>query len=159
MSCGNCDKQPGTKATNPKDAIGTNKVPMHLWPKTATVLGALGLLDGATKYGRSNWRAVGIRATIYYDAVDRHMSAWLEGEDNDPDSGLPHLAHALAGLAIVVDAIAAGRFNDDRMVKGGYRQLMDEAVPHVKRLKDRPVEKPPHHYTIADTLEEFDERP
>ncbi len=157
MCCGNCDKQPGTKATNPKDAIGTNKVPMHLWPKTATVLGALGLLDGATKYGRSNWRAVGIRASIYYDAVDRHMSAWFEGEDNDPDSGLPHLAHALAGLAIVVDAIAAGRFNDDRLVKGGYRQLMDEAVPHVKRLKDRPVEKPPHHYTIQDSLEESDE--
>ncbi|KKL55932.1 hypothetical protein LCGC14_2250470 [marine sediment metagenome] len=88
-----------TKPTNPKDALGSNKVPLHLWPQTATILGAMGLLDGALKYGRSNWRAVGIRASIYYDAVDRHMSAWFEGEDNDPDSGLPHLAHALAGLA------------------------------------------------------------
>lgn len=156
MSCGNCDEQEGTKPTNPKDAIGSNKVPMHLWPKTATVLGSLGLLDGALKYGRSNWRAVGIRASIYYDAVDRHMSAWFEGEDNDPDSGLPHLAHALAGIAIIVDAIAADRFRDDRMVKGGYRKVMDEAVPHVARLKERPVETPPHHYTIQDSGENFD---
>lgn len=43
-----------TKPTNPKDAIGSNKVPMHLWPTTATIAGAMALLHGAMKYGRSN---------------------------------------------------------------------------------------------------------
>lgn len=155
MTCGNCGRLKGTKPTNPKDAIGSNKVPIHLWPKTATVLGAMGLLDGALQYGRSNWRAVGVRASIYYDAVDRHMTAWFEGEDTDPDSGLPHLAHALASLAIIVDAIAGDRFRDDRMVRGGYRPLIDAMTPHVARLKERHAGHSPHHYTIADK-EDYD---
>lgn len=157
MACGNCGTTEGTKPTNPKDMIGADKVPMHLWPKTATVLGAMGLLDGALKYGRSNWRAVGIRASIYYDAVDRHMTAWFEGEDIDPDSGLPHLAHALASLAIMADAIALGRFNDDRLVHGGYRPLIDAMTQEVPRLKAKHAEQHPRHYTIADN-EEFDAR-
>lgn len=149
----------GTKPTNPKDAIGSDKVPMHLWPNTATVLGAMGLLDGALKYGRSNWRAVGIRASIYYDAVDRHMAAWFEGEDIDPDSGLPHLAHALASIAIIVDAIAGDRFRDDRMVRGGYRALINDVTPDVARLKKKHAKHSPHHYTIADSGEDFDATP
>ena len=36
-----------TKPTNPKDMIGSDKVPLHLWPETATVMGTMGLLDGA----------------------------------------------------------------------------------------------------------------
>lgn len=138
------------KPTNPKDAIGSDKIPMHLWPETATVLGALGLLDGALKYGRSNFREIGVRASIYVDAAKRHLNAYFEGEDADPDSGLPHLAHALACLAILVDADAAGKLNDDRNVRGGYRGLIDKLTPHVKRLKALHASKSPKHYTIAD---------
>ncbi len=145
-----------TKPTNPKDVLGSDKVPIHLWPMTATVLGTLGLLDGASKYGRSNWRAIGIRASIYYDAIARHMSAWFEGEDIDPDSGLPHMAHVLAGAAIIVDAIAGGRFRDDRMYRGGYRALIDAVTPDVARLKEKNAEHDPRHYTIADNEEDFD---
>lgn len=140
-----------SKPTNPKDAIGSNKIPMHLWPETATVLGALGLLDGALKYGRSNFREIGVRASIYYDAAKRHLNAWFEGEECDPDSKLPHLAHALACIAIIVDAEAAGKLDDDRMVQGGYRGLVDELTPHVARLKELHAEKAPKHYTIADS--------
>jgi len=150
MTCGNCSYNAATKPTNPKDAIGSDKVPMHLWPQTATVWGVLGMLDGATKYGRSNWRATGVRASIYYDAIVRHLTAWFEGEDIDPDSGLPHMAHLLASAAIIVDAIAAGRFRDDRMARGGYRALIDEATPHVARLKEKNAASQPHHFTIAD---------
>lgn len=140
-----------TKATNPKDAIGSDKLPLHLWPETATVMGTLGLLDGMLKYGRSNWREAGVRATIYIDAVKRHINAFAEGEDNDPDSGAPHLAHALACLAILVDAQAAGKLTDDRAYNGaGYRKLVEELTPHVARLKVKHVDKTPKHYTIAD---------
>ena len=139
-----------TKPTNPKDAIGSGKIPLHLWPETATVLGCLGLLDGALKYGRSNFRAIGVRATIYVDATKRHLNAWLEGEDEDPGSGLPHLAHALACLAILADAMAAGKLNDDRQFVGGYRRLVEDMTPHVKRLKALHDGKTPKHYTIED---------
>ena len=140
-----------SKDTNPKDVIGSDKLPTHLWPTTATMLGCLGLLDGLLKYGRSNYRAVGVRASIYYDAADRHLKAWFEGEDLDPDSGLPHLAHLLACIAIIVDAQAAGKLNDDRMVAGGYRKLVTELTPHVKRLKQLHAGKTPKHYSIEDT--------
>lgn len=84
-----------TKSTNPKDLIGSSKLPLSLWPATATAMGCLAFLDGALKYGRSNFRAVGVRASIYVDAAKRHLDAWFEGEEFDPDSSLPHLSHAL----------------------------------------------------------------
>lgn len=141
----------GTKPTNPKDAIGSDKLPMHLWPTTATIQGALALLDGALKYGRSNWRAAGVRYSIYYDAARRHLDAAFEGEDADPDSGLPHEAHALACLAIIVDARAAGKLLDDRAFNGGaYRETVTEATEHVRRLKEKHADRDPHHYTIED---------
>lgn len=146
---------PVDKQTNPKDLIGSDKLPVHLWPTTATAMGCLGLLDGMLKYGRSNWRASGVRSSIYVDAAKRHLDAWFEGEDCDPDSGLPHLAHALACMAIIVDAQAAGNLNDDRCFKGGYRQLVTELTPHVARLKTLHAERSPRHYTIADNKEDL----
>lgn len=139
-----------TKLSNPKDMVGSSKVPMHLFPSSATALGALALLDGALKYGRGNWRAVGVRSSIYYDAAQRHLMKWFEGEDTDPDSGLPHLAHALACIAILVDAKAAGKLNDDRAYPANFPAFLAELTPHVERLKDKPTDRDPKHYTIAD---------
>lgn len=139
-----------TKLTNPKDVIGSDKLPLHLWPASATATGCLGLLDGALKYGRSNWRVAGVRYSIYVDALKRHVDALFEGEDTDPDSGLPHEAHALACLAIIVDAKAAGKLTDDRMYPGGHRALVEELTPHVARLREKHFDKDPKHYTIED---------
>jgi hypothetical protein len=140
-----------TNAENPKDAIGAGKLPLHLWPATASALGCLGLLDGMLKYGRSNWRVAGVRASIYVDAAKRHLDKWFEGQDYDVDSGLPHFAHALACIAILVDAQAAGMLNDDRQVAGGYIEFLDSLTPHVARLKELHASKDPKHWTIADS--------
>jgi len=140
------------KDTNPKDSIGSDKMPLHLWPNTATILGTLGLLDGAAKYGRSNWRAAGVRASIYYDALRRHMDAWFEGEDYAADSGVHHLGHALACLAILADAMSCGKLVDDRMLPGDFRAFLDRYTPDVRRIKALHAEKHPHHYTIADSI-------
>lgn len=138
-----------TKQSNPKDLIGASKLPLHLWPETATAYGCLGLLDGALKYGRGNFRAVGVRSSIYYDAARRHLNAWFEGQDNDLDSGLPHLSHALACLAILVDAIEANKLNDDRQYPGGYLNTVKKLTPHVERLKQlRADAQPEQHYII-----------
>lgn len=140
------------KPTNPKDLIGITKLPLHLWPTTATAMGSIGLLEGAVKYGRMNWRAAGVRASIYVDACKRHLDAWFEGEDVAPDSGVPHLANALACLAILVDAKASGKLVDDRAYAGeGYRKLVEELTPHVERLKELHKDKNPKHWTIGDT--------
>lgn len=140
-----------TKETNPKDAIGSNKVPLHLWPSTATAIGSIALLNGALKYGRSNWRVAGVRASIYADAAKRHLDAWFEGEETDPDDGVDHLGAVLACLAILVDARAAGKLNDDRAVQGGYRKAIDVCTSEVTRLKELHAGKEPKHYTINDS--------
>ena len=139
-----------TKLTNPKDVLGQTKLPLHLWPVSATTLGSLALLDGAGKYGRANWRIAGVRASIYVDAAMRHITAWFEGQDADPESELPHLAHALACLAIIVDAQAAGMLRDDRLPAGGAAALRAQLTPHVKRLLDKHAHRDVKHYTIAD---------
>jgi hypothetical protein len=48
---------------------------------------------GAKKYAAHNWRR-GYEWSKSYDAVERHLAQWWEGEDLDPESGLCHLAHA-----------------------------------------------------------------
>ena len=52
---------------------------------------------GASKYERNNW----LKPTswdISYACLMRHMSAWQAGEDNDPESGRSHLAHAACNI-------------------------------------------------------------
>ena len=138
------------KNTNPKDLIGSDKIPLHLFPDTAIVYGALAFLDGALKYGRANWRVAGVRASIYYDATKRHLGKWFEGENIDEDSGLPHLAHAIACIAILIDAVEANKLKDDRMYPGGFIQLLKKMTPEVKRLKEKHKVKNPKHWTIED---------
>ena len=60
---------------------------------------------GAEKYGDSNWRLASqeeARAR-YTSAALRHVSAYLRGEDVDPESGLKHLAHAVTSLLFIMD--------------------------------------------------------
>lgn len=147
-----------TGPENPKDAIGSDKLPIHLFPATAVALGSLANLHGNLKYGRLNWRAAGIRYTVYLDAIIRHAQAALEGEDMDPESGIPHEAHILSSAAIIVDAAATGQLIDDRNYKGNFwREFVDKWTPHVKRLKDQFKDKKPKHYTIKDNPTEATE--
>lgn len=47
---------------------------------------------GAKKYAPHSWEK-GMKISRIYAALLRHLFAWWRGEDNDPESGLPHLAH------------------------------------------------------------------
>jgi len=138
------------KSSNPKQAFADRKIPIHLWPDTATIMGSLALLDGALKYGRANWREAGVQASTYHDACRRHLASWFEGQDDDPDSGLPHLAHCLACIAILFDSQAKGNLTDDRQYPGGYEKLVKEMTQHVTRLKEKYKGKSPKHWTTQD---------
>ena len=52
---------------------------------------------GAKKYAPNNWKLVEPKER-YLAAALRHITAWQSGEIIDPESGLPHLAHALTSL-------------------------------------------------------------
>lgn len=108
--------EPTPAALNPKHAAGRAKQPYrHIPPYVLAALGRV-LAGGAVKYGAYNWGEAGVVASVYYDAGMRHFQAWYSGEDNDPESGEPHLVHAMACFAIVLDCAKLGNLVDDRPV-------------------------------------------
>lgn len=133
------------RGVNPKDAVGTKKVPASCIP--APVIAELGvaMLEGALKYGRHNYREVAISASVYYDAVvARHMALWWEGEDIDPDSGLSHITKAIATLVVLRDSMMRDNWNDDRppKTKDGWMDDLNKKV--VELAAKYPDPKPPH---------------
>ena len=102
------------KETNPKDVLGIKKVPTSTIPTAPMLEIGLAMLEGARKYGRHNYRVVGVRASVYYDAATRHLQAWWEGEDIDPDSGIHHLIKAAACLFVMRDSQHMENWGDDR---------------------------------------------
>lgn len=111
---------------NPKDAIGLTKPPLRLLPAAALLFLARVLGLGAKKYGPYNWRTAKVRYTVYLEAAMRHILSALDGEEIDPESGQPHAAHAMACMAILLDAKATGNLVDDRPTPGVAASLIKE---------------------------------
>ena len=61
------------------------------------------LTFGAKKYAPDNWKYVDNGMERYFDAAQRHMWAWKAGEQNDPETGKNHLAHALCCLMFMTE--------------------------------------------------------
>lgn len=112
--------------TNPKDAIGLTKAPLRLLPAPALIYTAKVMELGADKYGAYNWRSKKVRFTVYLEAAMRHLLRALDGEDADPESGMPPAAHVAACMAIVLDAHATGNLVDDRPTPGAAARLIEE---------------------------------
>lgn len=105
---------PGPHPNDPKQEAGEAKIPFAALPFAVLAEDAIAHGEGALKYGRHNWREGHVLASTYFAAAMRHLSAWFEGEDIDPDSGLSHLTKARASLAVLRDAQIQGRAIDDR---------------------------------------------
>lgn len=104
-------------STMPADAklnAARLKCPMHLLPPIALNRAAWAHGHGANKYGAWNWRESGVKCSTYYAAILRHLTMWADGEDNDPDSHISHLAHIIASCNILLDAEYCGVLEDDR---------------------------------------------
>jgi hypothetical protein len=70
---------------------------------------------GAIKYGDHNYR-LGMSVTKFLNAAFRHAFVeWLfKGIDNDPESGLPHLAHAAWNILSALEQMILKPEFDDR---------------------------------------------
>ena len=142
------------KDTNPKDAIGSKKLPLHLVPSSGIALTATAFLEGALKYGKYNWRIAGVRASIYLDAMHRHIAKWQNGEDVDPETMVHHLASVCACAMIIMDAQLCEKLTDDRPPRAHVADLVDMlAAGNVQRLQNQFKDHHPHQYTIADGAE------
>lgn len=145
-----------TKPSNPKAAIGDRKAPLDLVPDTIEVMLAEAFLEGAVKYGRYNWRIVGVRASTYYSAAKRHMKKWWNGQNHDPKTRVQHLVSAMACIGIILDAELYGKLNDDRPPcpdPDAMAELIDALEARVAHLKQLFKDETPKHFTIADTKE------
>jgi hypothetical protein len=99
---------------DPKGHAGSLKTPLGLIPPTAMEQVAWAHKLGADKYGPWNWRKTGVCASTYVNAIMRHLNAWRDGEDLDPESGFSHLAHIACSCNILMDAAKVGKLQDDR---------------------------------------------
>lgn len=99
---------------NPKTAVAAGKPRVSDVPPVGLFAMGAAMHDGAKKYGRFNWRDSNVTASVFYDAIHRHLTAWYSGQDHAPDSLIHHLGHIMADCAIILDAEIQGVLNDDR---------------------------------------------
>lgn len=99
-----------------KDTAGSFKASLRVVPPLLMIEASGPLAQGAEKYGSFNWRNPDRPISLcgHLEAVLRHLLAYQDGENAAEDSGLSHLAHAVAGLAVMLDADACGALVDDR---------------------------------------------
>ena len=90
------------------------KVRLSLLPREGLIAEARALEYGLLKYPKHNYKN-GMRWTRCVDACLRHLTAFANGEDNDPESGLSHLAHAKLCLGMLICLIELGTGEDDRL--------------------------------------------
>lgn len=91
----------------------SGKLPLELLSPIALEQIALVLAFGASKYSEWNW-SKGLRLMRLFGALLRHMFAWMRGETNDPESGLPHLAHAGCCIMFMLHLSVTMPHMDDR---------------------------------------------
>lgn len=139
------------KDTNPKSVFGIAKPSPGLVPPSAVLNLALAFRDGARKYGAYNWRKDPVSATTYIDAAYRHLMCWSDGEERAQDSGVHHLAHAMACMAILIDAQAQGTLVDDRPTPG--------TAPEIIKAETKPIETRPPEPQVQGTKHPEQEAP
>lgn len=136
-----------TQYNDPKGAVGATKTPLGLIPPHAMEQIAWVHKLGADKYGAWNWRETGVCASTYVNAILRHLNAWRDGEDLDPESGISHLAHIACSANILMDAEYCNKLQDDR----------NTTLPHTDPAEDEEADGECQRWPIdeEDALAEF----
>lgn len=105
-----------TKVSGFENAVkhDNNKIRMELIPVEAIEEIGKAFTFGATKYTDNNWRK-GFEWERLRGSAMRHLLAWSKGEDLDPESGLSHLAHLGACVAMLITHEKLGYGEDNRV--------------------------------------------
>ena len=110
------------------------KARMDLLPPKVLEGVAQVLAFGAKKYAAWNW----VKAPAYgryFAAAQRHLAAWQAGEDLDPETGLPHLHHALCSLMFLAELQRLGEAQDDRPTDARLRTEIGLSAPRCARRR------------------------
>lgn len=133
------------KDINPKAGVGQRKAGLSDIPFTVLFEIGLAMREGSRKYRRHNYRAAGVTASDYLDALTRHIGGFWEGEDIDPDSGLSHVTKAITTLIVLRDSMIQGNWIDDRPPRTKNPDWLKELNKKASELVDKyPDGKPPY---------------
>jgi hypothetical protein len=73
------------------------------------------LMFGAEKYDDHNWKK-GLKYTEITESLQRHLNAFIEGEENDPESKLSHVGHILCNAMFLSYMSMYKKDMDDRYI-------------------------------------------
>ena len=147
-----CIIDPAKQPANPKQAAGDKKLPLYLVPYSFIAHTCVALFEGMKKYGLVNWRVAPVEAMTYASALERHLLKWVNGEQCDPETTVPHLANAAACLCILIDAEVNGTLIDNRPlpIPGEHMDgMIGRLEKTILRLKELHADKDPVHYTMG----------
>lgn len=125
-----------SKPVDPKQSCAVKKVTFDNVPITLDILATYGADSGAAKYGPLNWIQLEdgtMSLMTYLNAIKRHWILFKAGQDVASDSGIHHLDHLIAGLAVVRDAMMFNKVNDDRI------KLSEEHLVILEKLINKEI--------------------
>lgn len=141
---------------NPKHALGVCKAPLSYLSSAVVMEEGLAMLEGGLKYGAFNYRVAPITASVYFDAMMRHLMAWWEGQDFDPDSqvGLHHITKLRSSAGVLRDAMLCGKFIDDRpprTLPDGWMEILNLQAKALIEAREKTGKAPVPRFTEAGT--------
>jgi hypothetical protein len=90
-----------------------SKLRYELLPYDALDEVAAVMTVGALKYHDRNWEA-GMRWSRVLGSALRHITAWAQGQNHDPETGYSHLAHAACCILFLLAYEQRSVGTDDR---------------------------------------------
>ena len=91
-----------------------DKAKLYLLPPKSILEVGKVLTYGADKYDAENGRKVDDLQNRYTSAALRHIFAHIDGEADDPETGLSHLAHAMCCLLFKLEDELLGKSEEER---------------------------------------------
>ena len=96
------------------------------------------LTFGAKKYEIDNWKYVSDSKRRYFDAAQRHLWDWKEGERFDSESGLHHLSHAICCLMFLYEHdVATQAASNNEKDYAEIKEIVQDGINYIDKFLDK----------------------
>ena len=96
------------------------------------------LTFGAKKYEIDNWKYVSDSKRRYFDAAQRHLWDWKEGERFDSESGLHHLSHAICCLMFLYEHdVSTQAISNSEKDLAEIKEIVQDGINYIDKFLDK----------------------
>ena len=96
------------------------------------------LTFGAKKYEIDNWKYVSDSKRRYFDAAQRHLWDWKEGERFDSESGLHHLSHAICCLMFLYEHdVSTQAISTSEKDLAEIKEIVQDGINYIDKFLDK----------------------